>query len=120
MTDQRVHPAFGVLGGFGAASGFSLRLPPVVTGKRFRAAEPRLHRGAASVDEQMGHFGPPRGTRAPVSERGSVSPYRGGVSSSYFDAESFDISPKASCTVVMNCAGKMMVEFFSTEISAIV
>jgi hypothetical protein len=31
---------------------------------------------------------------------------------------SFDISPKASCTVVMNCAGKMMVEFFSTEISA--
>ncbi len=38
----------------------------------------------------------------------------------YFDAESFDISATASCTVVMNCAGKMMVEFFSTEISAIV
>jgi hypothetical protein len=38
----------------------------------------------------------------------------------YFDAESFDISAMASCTVVMNCAGKMMVEFFSTEISAIV
>ena len=38
----------------------------------------------------------------------------------YFDAESFDISAMASCTVVMNCAGKMIVEFFSTEISAIV
>ena len=38
----------------------------------------------------------------------------------YFDAESFDISATASCTVVMNCAGKMMVEFFSIEISAIV
>ena len=39
---------------------------------------------------------------------------------SYFDAESFDNSRTASCTVVINCAGKMMVEFFSTEISAIV
>ncbi len=38
----------------------------------------------------------------------------------YFDAESFDNSPNASCTDVINCAGKMMVEFFSTEISAIV
>src|SRR5260370_19466981 len=38
----------------------------------------------------------------------------------YFDAESFDSSATASCTVVMNCAGKMMVEFFSIEISAIV
>src|SRR5208283_89997 len=38
----------------------------------------------------------------------------------YFDAESFDISAMASCTVVMNCAGKMIVEFFSTDISAIV
>jgi hypothetical protein len=38
----------------------------------------------------------------------------------YFDAESFDSSEIASCTVVMNWAGKMMVEFFSTEISAIV
>src|SRR5712675_290638 len=33
---------------------------------------------------------------------------------------SFDKSAIASCTVVINCAGKMMVEFFSTEISAIV
>jgi hypothetical protein len=41
-------------------------------------------------------------------------------SRSYFDAESFDNSRTASCTVVINCAGKMMVEFFSTEISAIV
>ena len=39
---------------------------------------------------------------------------------SYFDAESFDNGRKASCSVVINCAGKMMVEFFSTEISAIV
>ena len=38
----------------------------------------------------------------------------------YFDPESFDNNETASCTVVMNCAGKMMVEFFSTEISAIV
>jgi hypothetical protein len=38
----------------------------------------------------------------------------------YFGAESFDSSAIASCTVVMNCAGKMMVEFLSTEISAIV
>jgi hypothetical protein len=38
----------------------------------------------------------------------------------YFDAESLDISAMASCTVVMNCAGKIMVEFFSTEISAMV
>jgi hypothetical protein len=39
---------------------------------------------------------------------------------SYFDIESFDNRAKASCTVVMNCAEKMMVEFLSTEISAIV
>ncbi|MGA9091207.1 MAG: MFS transporter, partial [Bradyrhizobium sp.] len=39
---------------------------------------------------------------------------------SYFDAESLESSAIASCTVVMNWAGKMMVEFFSTEISAIV
>jgi len=39
---------------------------------------------------------------------------------SYFGAESFDSIAIASCTVVMNCAGKMMVEFFSIEISAIV
>ena len=38
----------------------------------------------------------------------------------YFAAESFDSNAIASCTVVMNCAGKIMVEFFSTEISAIV
>jgi hypothetical protein len=37
----------------------------------------------------------------------------------YFDTESFDNPAKASCTVVINRAGKMMVEFFSTEISAI-
>jgi hypothetical protein len=40
--------------------------------------------------------------------------------SRYFGAESFDNSAIASCTVVMNCAGKMIVEFLSTEISAIV
>jgi hypothetical protein len=39
---------------------------------------------------------------------------------SYFDAESLASSATASCTVVMNWAGKMMVEFFSIEISAIV
>jgi hypothetical protein len=38
----------------------------------------------------------------------------------YLDAESFARSATASCTVVMNCAGKMMVEFFSVAISAIV
>jgi hypothetical protein len=38
----------------------------------------------------------------------------------YFDAESFANSAIASCTVVMNCAGNMIVEFLSTEISAIV
>ncbi len=42
------------------------------------------------------------------------------AASSYFDAESLDNSAMASCTVVMNWAGKMMVEFFSTEISAMV
>jgi hypothetical protein len=40
--------------------------------------------------------------------------------SGHFGAESFDNSAIASCTVVMNWAGKMMVEFFSTEISAMV
>jgi hypothetical protein len=40
--------------------------------------------------------------------------------SRYFDAESLAIKAIASCTVVMNWAGKMMVEFFSTEISAMV
>jgi hypothetical protein len=39
---------------------------------------------------------------------------------SYFDAASLANIATASCTVVMNCAGKMMVEFFSIEISAIV
>ena len=38
----------------------------------------------------------------------------------YFDAESVFSRARASCTVVMNCAGKMMVEFFSVEISAMV
>ena len=38
----------------------------------------------------------------------------------YLEAESLANSAIASWTVVMNCAGKMMVEFFSTEISAIV
>ncbi len=38
----------------------------------------------------------------------------------YCDLESTFIAAIASCTVVMNCAGKMMVEFFSIEISAIV
>jgi hypothetical protein len=42
----------------------------------------------------------------------AISRYRGAVS-----RVSVAI---ASCTVVMNCAGKMMVEFFSTEISAMV
>ena len=36
----------------------------------------------------------------------------------YLEAE-FNIAV-ASCTVVINCAGKMMVEFFSVAISAIV
>ncbi len=51
---------------------------------------------------------------------------RGGFASAeqmplgYFGAKSFDISDRASCTVVMNWAGRMMVEFFSIEISAIV
>jgi hypothetical protein len=43
-----------------------------------------------------------------------------GIPRSYFVAESLVNVAKASCTVVMNCAGKMMVEFFSTEISAMV
>ena len=38
----------------------------------------------------------------------------------YCDAVSFRISATASCTVVMNCAGKIMVEFLSIDISAIV
>jgi len=38
----------------------------------------------------------------------------------YFAVESFDSIATASCTVDMNWAGKMMVEFFSIEISAIV
>jgi hypothetical protein len=38
----------------------------------------------------------------------------------YFDAESCTNNRTASCTVVMNWAGKIIVEFFSTEISAIV
>jgi hypothetical protein len=50
----------------------------------------------------------------------SASDYTDHGALSYFDAESFDNSAIASCTVVINCAGKMMVEFFSTEISAIV
>ena len=43
-----------------------------------------------------------------------------GGTQGYFNAEPFDSSATASWTVVMNCAGKMMVEFFSIEISAIV
>ena len=38
----------------------------------------------------------------------------------YFDAVSLVSIAIASCTVDMNWAGKMIVEFFSTEISAIV
>ena len=40
--------------------------------------------------------------------------------SRYFAAPSFANVAMASCTVVMNWAGKMIVEFFSVEISAIV
>ncbi len=50
----------------------------------------------------------------------SISDVESSTPLSYFGTESFDISAKASFTVVMNCAGKMIVEFFSTEISAIV
>ena len=39
---------------------------------------------------------------------------------SYSEAESLFNIAMASCTVVINCAGKMMVEFFSVAISAIV
>jgi hypothetical protein len=39
---------------------------------------------------------------------------------SYLEAESSFNMAIASCTVVINCAGKMMVEFFSVAISAIV
>lgn len=39
---------------------------------------------------------------------------------SYLEEESRLSVFIASCTVVMNCAGKMMVEFFSVAISAIV
>jgi hypothetical protein len=38
----------------------------------------------------------------------------------HFDVESAFSMASASCTVVMNWAGKMMVEFFSVEISAMV
>ena len=38
----------------------------------------------------------------------------------YLEAESLFNIAIASCTVVINCAGKMMVEFFSVAISAIV
>ena len=56
---------------------------------------------------------------APIATRWArLAPMDGALS--YFDVESFDNSAMASCTVVINCAGKMMVEFFSTEISAIV
>src|SRR4029077_3135057 len=37
----------------------------------------------------------------------------------YSEAESLFNMAIASCTVVINCAGKMMVEFFSVAISAI-
>jgi len=39
---------------------------------------------------------------------------------SYLEAESSFNMAIASCTVVINCAGKMMAEFFSVAISAIV
>ena len=39
---------------------------------------------------------------------------------SYLEAESLFNMAIASCTVVINCAGKIMVEFFSVAISAIV
>src|SRR3989344_5571761 len=45
---------------------------------------------------------------------------RNGEKGGYFVAESPLITRIASWTVVMNCAGKIMVEFFSTEISAMV
>src|SRR5262249_31054630 len=42
------------------------------------------------------------------------------LAAGYLEALSFAKVAIASCTVVMNCAGKMMVEFFSTEISTMV
>ena len=39
---------------------------------------------------------------------------------SYLEAESLFNMAIASCTVVINCAGKIIVEFFSVAISAIV
>lgn len=39
---------------------------------------------------------------------------------SYLEAESLFNMAMASCTVVINCAGKIIVEFFSVAISAIV
>jgi hypothetical protein len=44
----------------------------------------------------------------------------GAVTSLYLSRESFCKVAKASCTVVMNWAGKMIVEFFSVAISTIV
>ena len=43
-----------------------------------------------------------------------------GTAELYLDCESFCRVARASCTVVMNCAGKMIVEFFSVAISAMV
>jgi len=62
-----------------------------------------------------------RGGRSRISAlRASIRATNQALERDHFDAESFDSSAIASCTVVMNWAGKMMVEFFSTEISAMV
>ena len=58
--------------------------------------------------------------RVTVRSRTSVEETALNRKTRYFDAESFASNAIASCTVVMNWAGKMMVEFFSTEISAMV
>jgi len=55
----------------------------------------------------------------PALQKGNKVEQRGRAEC-HFDAESIFSSARASCTVVMNCAGKMMVEFFSVEISAMV
>ena len=62
----------------------------------------------------------PKGSRRPEIFLIFVRPWRSGRAEAYRGAESFASAARASCTVVMNWAGKMMVEFFSIEISAMV
>ncbi len=97
------------------------KLPVVCPGSRlsFRSALPLCTRpGHESCTPSRPKLSVHLVKRTHVAKRQQCRAAREGQC--YFNAESVFRRARASCTVVMNCAGKMMVEFFSVEISAMV